>query len=231
MNISKARAALCVFPLCFGMFAGPAAQAAETGFYVGAYYGQASRDADIALFDADALGVYDQIGFSAAQTTSKLDDEDSAYGFTAGYRLTRHIAIEGGYAELGTTAYRAVSEGNFPGDEAATVNLNVDSETSGIALSALGILPISYTWELYVRGGVMFTTSTLKTFVTDGIGSARGEFSETSTDFLAGAGVSMAFLEIYGLRLEYQRVFDAGKDSALSGDDIDMLSLGVTVAF
>lgn len=230
MNTPMARGRAALLALGFSAFAAPAAQAAEAGFYVGGYYGETSRDANIAPFDADGQDIYDFFGFTASQTSSKIDKKDSAYGFTAGYRLTPYIAFEGGYVDLGSVSYRAVSQGNFD-DGAATLNLNVDSETSGIALSALGILPIGYSWEFYARGGVLVATSKLKTFVTDGAGSARDVFSETTTDFLAGVGASMAFLEIYGLRLEYQRVFSAGNDTSLSGDDIDMVSLGVTVAF
>jgi hypothetical protein len=228
--MARRRVALLALSLCVGAFGASAAQAAEAGFYVGGYYGETRREANLALFDAYGQFIYDAIGFTSSQTTSKLDKKDSAYGFIAGYRLTPHIAFEGGYVNLGSLPYRAVSQGNFA-DGAASVNLNVDSETSGIALSALGVLPIGFTWELYARGGVLFSTSKLKTFVTDGLGSARDEVSETDTDLLAGVGVSRAFLEIYSLRLEYQRVFAAGKDSSLGGDDIDMVALGVTVAF
>jgi hypothetical protein len=77
----------------------------------------------------------------------------------------------------------------------------------------------------------MFTTTTFKTFYKEDAGfTASGEQSESSTDFLAGAGVTMSFLEIYGVRLEYLRVFDAGKEG-FGEADLDMLSLGVTVTF
>ena len=40
----------------------------------------------------------------------------------------------------------------------------------------------------------------------------------------------MSFLEIYSVRAEYLRVFDVGDEFTGEGD-IDMISLGVTVAF
>jgi hypothetical protein len=40
----------------------------------------------------------------------------------------------------------------------------------------------------------------------------------------------MSMLEIYGLRLEYMRVFDAGEQRTAEGDT-DFLSLGFIVAF
>ena len=77
----------------------------------------------------------------------------------------------------------------------------------------------------------MLTTTKFKTFYREDIrGELAGEVSESSTDLVAGAGVSMSFLEIYGLRLEYLRVFDAGNES-VGEADLDMLSLGITVTF
>ena len=47
---------------------------------------------------------------------------------------------------------------------------------------------------------------------------------------LAGAGVGFTFAEIYTLRGEYQRVFDAGDDTVGEGDQ-DLVTVGVTVKF
>src|SRR5690606_16216818 len=105
-----------------------------------------------------------------------------------GYRLTPHIAFEGGYKELGVLAYRDVSTGEFP-DGPSTLNLNVDSETSGMAVSVLGILPVTYRVELYARAGALFATNKFKTFFQDSEGNtSRDEFSQSSTDYLAGVG-------------------------------------------
>jgi OmpA-like transmembrane domain len=204
-------------------------QAAELGFYVGGIYGTASKEADNARFDEVGQAWYDFFGYTAATTTSTLDDEDSAFGFFAGYRLLPYLAFEGGYIDMGNVEYRAKNTGAF-GTQPSNLNLNLDSKSSGITLSALGILPLSYRFEVFARGGIVFATNTVHTFAYNEVASETHEGSETATNLLAGAGASFTFLEIYGARLEYQRIFDAGED--LTGkSDVDMLTLAITVRF
>lgn len=230
--MSRARAALLAAPLCVGTLgAAPVVAAAEAGFYVGGYYGETRRDGETTFFERYGQAFYDFVGFTPSQITSRRDTRDSAFGFTAGYRLTQYIAFEGGYMDLGTLAYRAESPGVFSDGFPETLTLHADSKLSGIAASALAILPLGRSLELYARGGVLFATNKVEAFLTDGEGVLPDEFSETSTDFLVGAGVSLSFLEIYALRLEYQRVLDAGKANAGGGEDIDLVSVGITVAF
>lgn len=207
-----------------------AASAAEQGFYVGASYGQVKNDADRASYDALAAGEYRSFGFTQAQSSVTFDTEDSGYGFLGGYRLFANLAFEGGYLDLGTVSYRDESVGTSVVSGPGTWNQNLETGTSGIVISALGLLPLSYRSELYARGGVMFATNEVSGFITNGIGSQQGSLSESSTNLLVGIGGGFAFAEIYTARLEYQRVFDAGID--LTGKaDIDVISLGITVTF
>ena len=108
---------------------------------------------------------------------------------------------------------------------------NIETSTSGIALSALGILPLNYRWETYVRGGVLIANSEESVFITDNINSQKLRATQSSFDLFAGAGVSFSLAEIYNIRLEYGRVFDAGDDKVLDEADVDMASLNVTVSF
>jgi opacity protein-like surface antigen len=98
-------------------------------------------------------------------------------------------------------------------------------------MSALGILPLSYRWEVYARGGVLISNSTLNVFLTDGVQSDKARRTQSGFDLLAGAGISFSIAEIYSVRLEYQRVFDAGDDATLDAADVDMATLNVTVSF
>jgi hypothetical protein len=47
---------------------------------------------------------------------------------------------------------------------------------------------------------------------------------------MLGAGVAMSVFDIYGVRLEYMRVVNAGGDLLAQGD-ADLLSLGFIVSF
>lgn len=209
------------------------AQAAELGFYVGGFYAESSKDAQIGFFDEYALGVYDVNGFTPVQGSLAVEDKDSGYGFLGGYRLLRNLAFEGEYMELGAVEYRATSDGSFvsgPVTGPATFNVNVDSGTSGMALSALGILPVSYRWEAYARLGVLIATNEFDSFLSDGARTGRDSFNESSIDYLAGIGAGFLFAEIYTARFEFRRVFDAGADETGEGD-VDLISFGFTVGF
>lgn len=207
------------------------AAAAEQGFYVGASYGQVKNRADKALFDDLAAFIYDRVLFAPAQGSSAFDAEDAGYGFVGGYRMFANLAFEGGYLDLGEVEYRDTSSGiDLLTDAAATFSQKIGAKTSGMTLSALGILPLSYRTEIYARAGVLFATNELRVHVDYVTGGESGNISDSSTDLLAGVGAGFTFAEIYTARLEYLRVFDAG--SSDTGEaDIDMISLGVTVTF
>lgn len=208
----------------------PAAQAAQIGFYVGGHYGQSSKETKIRDFDVFAQQIFASGGLSIDSFMSSMDDSDSGYGFLAGYRFTPHLAVEGGYIDLGSSKYRSRVSGDISGVP-SDGTLNIGSEISGITLSALGVWPLSYRWEVYGRAGVLFATNTAPLYYADVEKAIRTEISpETSVDALAGIGTSLNFFEIYDFRVEYQRIFDAGDRSTGEGD-VDVISVGITVVF
>jgi hypothetical protein len=216
---------------------GNCARAAEPGFYVGFLYGDASKEYSGEAFDDWTREAYVFLRHDSDQrgVTSEASDGE-AYGFLAGYRLTQHIAFEGGYTYIGKQSYRENSTGVFvpPDPEAAlipeTINAVLTSKTSGFALSAMGILPISYAWEIYGRAGLYIGSNTLRITVNGEVPLLREEFNESSTDFLAGAGISVSLAEVYSLRAEFQRIFAAGAKE-FGEADVDLISIGLTVAF
>ena len=228
MNI---RAAIIAFIVLAGCAVVPAG-AAQLGIYAGLSYVMADKDADRGVFEEEALQDYNSFGFEPQSTTASFDTKDNAYGFVVGWRFSEHLAFEGGYLDLGNVTFKDRSTGIFndtppPQDWA----LNLDSGTSGIALSALGILPLSYRWEVYARGGVLIENSTANLFISNGFDSRKFRASKSGADLLAGAGISFSIAEIYNIRLEYQRVFDAGDDETLGAADVDLATLNVTVSF
>jgi OOP family OmpA-OmpF porin len=219
---------------CGSLMLATGASAAERGFYVGGFYGQTKSDLEEAPYGELAWLVYPLAGYEASlRTGSSFDDTDSGYGFFGGYRLFEHFAIEGGYIDLGKFTYREQSEG-FDEIEEVDVSLEQTLKTSvgGIMLSGLGIWPLSYRTEVFVRGGVIFSSNELTTHVRSSNGFDDGTrlFSESDTDYIVGVGAGMTFAEIYTLRLEYARIIDAG-DEVTGEADADMVSLGVVVAF
>jgi hypothetical protein len=230
------RAAIIAFIALAGSAAVATARAGELGVYAGISYAMVKKDSTRSVFENEALAIDGLAGFvpDPASRTGTFDDEDSSYGFVVGWRMSEHIAFEGGYMDLGDVKYREHAAGEFqtaPG-EARTFQQNIDSSTSGIQMSALGILPLTYRWELYARGGVLISNSTESIFVLDDRGSSgRLRLTKSGFDLLGGVGVSFSLAEIYNLRLEYQRVFDAGDKATLDEADVNLMTLNVSVSF
>lgn len=212
----------------------PTAQAAQPGFYIGGFYGQSDKDSDIQDYRGyAATRIYPSsvVQFTVESLTDSLDTKDSTFGFLGGYRFNTHFAVEGGYIDLGSVAYRAQARGNIAGIPANST-LNFDSETAGLTVSALGIWPLSYRWEVYGRAGALFSSNTFSIYYIDDAEqqARRDRFSDNNVDFFAGIGTSFNFLEIYDVRLEYQRIMDAG-DKNTDEADANVISIGVAVVF
>jgi hypothetical protein len=233
------RAAIIAFIAVAGSAAFVPASAAELGVYAGVSYAMVKRDAKRSEFDLEAQNIAAFVGFEQQTRSATFDTEDSSYGFVVGWRLSEHLALEGGYMDLGDVSYREHSDGQFlsPADppdppRAGTLQQNIDSGTSGIQFSALGILPLSYRWEVFARGGVLISSNVESLFIANDVGStASSRATKSGFDLLAGAGIGFSLAEIYNLRLEYVRVFDAGEKDTLAEADVDMTMLNVTVSF
>lgn len=233
-----ARFASVLFCPAFFVAAGHTAAAAETGFYVGGQAGQSTKEAPRSFYDLFNADIQSFSFFTPTQQSTSFDDTDTAFGVIVGYRLTPHLAFEGGYVNFGQVSYTSRSSGDFP-LESGTVNVDIESETTGFIVAVLGVLPLSRNWELFGRAGALFANNKITIDVT-----AQGQqfipprgnrfaASDTvgTTNLSAGLGISRRFFEIYDLRLEYQRAFDAGDEDFGGKGDLDAALLGLTVTF
>ena len=238
MTKKAAQCASTLFCVVFWVAVAPDVAAAERGLYVGGYVGQGSKDAPRDFYELFNTDIQNFAFFTATEQTTSLDDSDTAFGIVIGYRLTPHLAIEGGYSNFGQVTYRSRASGNFP-LESGTANVSIDTETAGFTLAALGVLPLTRDWELYARAGVLIADNKIRIQIT-----AQGQQflpplgnrfaasdSASSTDTYAGVGIGRRFFEIYDLRLEYLRAFDAGDESAGGKGDVDAALLGLIVTF
>lgn len=240
---------VCVLPvLTAGLIAlafGLSAQAAQLGPYVGGSFGVTKKHDDGSEYELFVLGnFYPALAFTPTSHVVDFDTEDEGYTGLAGYRIHRNLAIEGMFTHLGNVNYSAVSdgtvslfvEGGLVDEFPLTLDTRVKSSLSGIGMSVLGIWPISQRWELYARGGLQFSTirsdvRTVRIAGTERATRAEGGIARQSElDFLGGVGIAMSMFEIYGARLEYMRVLEAG-DDLLARGDADLFSLGFIVAF
>lgn len=222
------KAILAILPLAAMLGVGSPAYAAQLGPYVGGLYGVIDHDISIGPFESFTLNaLYPALDFTPTSHSPSLDTEDEGYGGLIGYRISRHFAVEGLFMDLGEVTYRAHADGVNGEGNPVVGETTLTHDVSGIGLYGLAILPFSYRWEIYARVGVQLTSS--------GVDGRFNRFPidfsrESSTDYLLGAGIAMSVAEIYGLRFEYKRIFGAGNGAVLEGD-LDMISLGIIVAF
>jgi hypothetical protein len=230
-----------------GFACGPA-YSAELGFYVGVNGAHTKKNGD-AFTDTIADNIYSAFSDPSLQFgpnvtrlsgTSTVKETDTVYGFLGGWRWRPNLAFELGYLDLGETKFRSHDNINvqFLDNTGVTQSVNdtgatgLRAGTTGIALSALGIWPINYRFEIYGRAGVIFATNRITESISTGnFGAVSVSDSKSSTDFLAGAGASLSFLDIYQARLEFTRVFKAGDGDFVPEADVDLISLGITVTF
>jgi OmpA-like transmembrane domain len=218
--------------------AAPGALANDVGFYVGGYYGRVGKDVNRRSYDEFAFDINRFFNFTPTQSRTSFDDTDTTFALVMGYRLTRYLALEGAYTRLGQVTYQGRNTGNFLRDT-GFLNVNIESETTGFEISALGTLPLSRNWEVFARAGALFAANELKVvisahgeiFATQDGGEVADSFSKSTTEPFAALGVSRRFFEIYAIRLEYQRFFTAGLEPTGGQGDMDAALLGLTVTF
>jgi len=238
MTKKAARCASILFCAVFCVAAAHDAAAVERGLYVGGHVGQGSKDAPRDFYELFNTDIQSFAFFTATEQTTSFDDSDTAFGIVVGYRLTPHLAIEGGYNNYGQVTYRSRASGAFP-LESGTANVSIDTETTGFTFALLGVLPLTRDWELFARAGALFASNKLSIKIT-----AEGQQfipplgprfaasdSGGTTETYAGVGIGRRFFEIYDLRLEYQRAFDAGHESLGGKGDMDAALLGLIVTF
>ena len=208
------------------------AAAARPGFYIGGYLSNVSRSIDKPRSDMLALGIYNDFGLVPVDAGhSTIHSDDNGYGFVVGYRFLRHLAAEVEYLDLGTRRYLASDVVSLDAD-VFSIATRVKTRTSGLAASALGILPLSDHWEIYGRAGLVLTNDRIDILLTDeGGGGVAGSDEGSGTSLMAGGGISLGFASLYSIRVEFRRVFDAGDKNISGKRDVDLLSAGVLVQF
>ena len=164
------------------------ALSADNGIYLGASLGQSSVQFD------------DNIG------GQNLNFDASATGFKAiaGWRFLDWVAVEANYVDLGS------------GDDNVHFQ-RIESDVNGVALSAVGFVPIGPV-DLFARVGAVNWNAD-RDAPNLGVSS-----SEDGTDLTYGVGAQFRVWSL-SIRGEYE-VFDIS-----NADTVDMFSIGVTWTF
>jgi OOP family OmpA-OmpF porin len=235
-----------------GLFilAAGAAQAAGEGFYFGASAGQSTYDFDMPAPAALVIppgAVFTPIisvqpnpnpifispapivgGVAAFVGNARPllwlpgdDDEGTAWSMTAGYRINRYLAVEAGYVNLGRlSSTHTIDIPPILGG--GSLSLHRELETAGPALTAFGMLPLSDSWQLFARAGILFAD----TDVTTAFNGNSNSTSFDSDSTTVGAGAQYDWGGHWSARLEFQRTSDIGGDDVARDADADSISLG-----
>lgn len=211
------------------------AHAADPGFYFGATASRVEHDVEgrpgilvfVAIpvpnpvFPPPVFGIRPPPGgvpinpgpIFIAPDSVDVDDVDTGFSLTVGYRINRYLAAELSYFDFGE--YEIVERYSMIND------VRYELGVRGPAVSVIGSLPLGEQWELFLRGGLLFADQQVSLRV---VSSFDRDFSDEVV--MAGAGVQWSFAPRWAARLEYQRTDDMKYDN--NGESsIEQASLSV----
>jgi len=214
---------ITVLALILGSAVATNALADTTGLYAYAAAGRTDSDRK-----AQADTVITNLGITAF--TSSADAGDSGYKLQIGYRFNRHLALEGGYVDLGRSSYRANSTAPIVATRTGYV------ETDGWSLAAVGRLPLTASLALTGKLGLLAYDLQFRCFGGAGIcgNPVRGDSGVKPT---YGLGLDWDLGANWFARAEYEVYrnigsrFDTLGSTGTSQADIALASIGIGYRF
>ena len=204
------------------LFAGAASAADEATYLYGAV-GVTRTDPGVDQAAADAS----LKALGAPDVSSKLDRWDSGWKIMVGWMPSRNVALEGGFAVLGTATYDAQLTGGAAKSE---------FRAGGVVFDALGLLPVSDSLSLFAKvGGIAASVVTTQTVSPPGQNTNPGPSGTTTSTTTTnarmlrpnfGAGAMLDLTRNISLRLEVERFSNVGNETT-GVSNIDMISLGL----
>ncbi len=169
---------------------------ANAAWYVGGSYGVTSYE-----------DLCDSVSGEAGAT---CDDSPDGYKIFGGSRVNPNLAFEASYMDMGEATATGIT----------TRTLGV----TGLNFSVLGIKPLSKSFELFGKLGLMFWEAESKNINT---GSS---LTVNDSDINFGFGATYNVNETFGLRAEFERFHNISYESNAE-TPVSYLSIGVIVSF
>lgn len=200
---------------CLSVLGAAGAQAQSNGLYYGLSTGPSQARVDEKRITANLLAN------GATSTTITLDERSAAYKFFGGYRLNQHLAVEGGYFNLGKFGFHATTMP--PGMLDGQIKLN------GLNLDLVGAWPVSQRWSGIGRVGGQYA-SARDTFSSTGtVSVADPHPSKRALNYKLGLGAQYAVRDWLTLRGEVERY--RINDAVGNRGDVNMLWLSLVMPF
>lgn len=206
------------------LFGGVASADDGRGFYVGLGAGVALADVDQDELDAMVFGAIESVGLDVLDASSKLSDSDASLGLLVGYRFLPWLAVEAEWLTLGTAGYEAHADVT-DGAVVAPVKATLDTDSKGIAVSALGIWPVSQRWDLYGRAGVLLADTTASVRLSSEGFRETASDSKSSQEVLVGIGAGWKASPVWTVRFDLQHFQDVGDEEMTGEASVDRLSV------
>jgi OmpA-OmpF porin, OOP family len=228
------------------------ANAAESGWYVGASAGSSSSGVNTAQMDEVGRNALSAVGLNVQTAgNTSVDDSDVAWSILAGYQVGRYFAVEAAYVDLGSAEYRYKGEAGriggtlFPPRPAALLpaDSTITIDSSGFSITGSGILPLGERFDLHAKLGVFIANTELSSTIQATNRNSSGDIEDDSQDLIYGAGATYRFTERWSVSLDWQRYSGLGIDRekleeslvSFSEDDIegdtDAITLSLLLSF
>jgi len=149
-----------------------------------------------------------------AFTGITCDDSDTAFSIFGGYQVNRNLGLELGYVDLGEAT-------------ASGLGATASAKSKGFELLGVGTYPINQQFDVYGKLGFFRWDLDLSA---SGPGGSIS-LSESGTDLTYGFGVKYSFTKNVGMRVQWQRYNDIGKEATTGTSDVDVISVGVVFKF
>jgi len=217
--------------LCASLGFAGTARAAEEGWYIVGFAGEASaQNINQGELDQDTADVFGSVGLTIVDATSTLDDSDTAFGLAGGYQVNPNFAAELAWVDLGDISY-AANGTVTDGVDTFDAGLGIDQSTSGPVLSFLGIVPIGERFSVFGRLGIaLMSVDADATVSVDGESASDGVSTDRS-NLMYGIGGEFSLNRSFGVRLGWDRYAEVGSEDQAGEVDIDVISLGLRYNF
>ncbi len=196
------------------LIAAPALAQDTAHYYGGVSVGQSKTE-------VDANGVTRSLlpGVSAASSTN--DEKDTAYKLFGGYQFNRHLAIEGGYFNLGNNRFNAVTSpaGTLAGE----------TKAQGLNLDLVGTLPLTERLSALARIGAHHTWSKSSFSGTGAAAAVAGSSKRDDGGYKVGLGLQYELNPSMWLRGEIERY--RIKDAVGQRANVDLVSVSLVFPF
>jgi OmpA-OmpF porin, OOP family len=199
---------LTLMVLCQGVMAGD--------LYVVGDITHSNDSLKTSTFDS-ALG-----GAGAKGLTSSDHGTGNQWRLQLGYGFNSNLALEGGYIDFGKAKYSATYAGG---------SATGDLKAGGVDLVALGKLPLSDSFSIFGKAGVVAVKAESSLIANAPASSATDKATFNEVRPLIGLGASYKIVDNVDLRAEFDHVNGIGKTNKTGTMDSNMISMGVAYHF